>query len=291
MNQSLKLLLFIVLGIAMNVPAISQTDSDYTPLLKEGMVWRYKLLPEEKPENPSAPYPDVSEDWYDDVFIKGDTVVDGVPYKKVYRTYYRERYDPETDSYPIVAVRTELLSLLREKNKKIYGLQSLWRLYGIEQPNGERLLLDFEDMYEYMADRYEYYIGNRPNDIGLTDLGVATVRGLRQPARIFNCSNGYIIDGIGFVNTSLRIQTIFFSCSFPYFYEQICYCGYFLYSVQDADGEYIFHINEPWTEVEVKGIGEDRQASDPYYYDLMGRKTLNPTSGFYIHKGKKILIK
>ena len=31
--------------------------------------------------------------------------------------------------------------------------------------------------------------------------------------------------------------------------------------------------------------------SDEYYYDLLGRKTLNPGKGFYIHKGKKIIIR
>ena len=33
------------------------------------------------------------------------------------------------------------------------------------------------------------------------------------------------------------------------------------------------------------------KANDPYYYSISGQRTLNPTPGFYIHNGEKVIVK
>ncbi len=50
-------------------------------------------------------------------------------------------------------------------------------------------------------------------------------------------------------------------------------------------------VLEPASGTGINDVVIDDENGDDSYYDLMGRKVTNPVSGFYIHKGKKIIIK
>ena len=74
-------------------------------------------------------------------------------------------------------------------------------------------------------------------------------------------------------------------------------------------GNHVFYVNKEsisdykntkgWDKLyygdidDVSGIEEVKTAKEqsPYYYDLQGRRLINPTKGLYIHNGKKVIVK
>lgn len=74
-------------------------------------------------------------------------------------------------------------------------------------------------------------------------------------------------------------------------------------------GSHVFYVNKEsisdykntkgWDKLyygdidDVSGIDEVKAAKEqsPYYYDLQGRRLINPTKGLYIHNGKKVIVK
>jgi hypothetical protein len=40
----------------------------------------------------------------------------------------------------------------------------------------------------------------------------------------------------------------------------------------------------------IEGVETARELS-PYYYDLQGRRIINPIKGLYIHNGKKVIVR
>lgn len=74
-------------------------------------------------------------------------------------------------------------------------------------------------------------------------------------------------------------------------------------------GSHVFYVNKEsisdykntkgWDKLyygdidDVSGIEEVKTAKEqsPYYYDLQGRRLINPTKGLYIHNGKKVIVK
>ena len=74
-------------------------------------------------------------------------------------------------------------------------------------------------------------------------------------------------------------------------------------------GSHVFYVNKEcisdykntkgWDKLyygdidDVSGIEEVKTAKEqsPYYYDLQGRRLINPTKGLYIHNGKKVIVR
>jgi hypothetical protein len=74
-------------------------------------------------------------------------------------------------------------------------------------------------------------------------------------------------------------------------------------------GSHVFYVNKEsisdykntkgWDKLyygdidDVSGVEEVKTAEkqSPYYYDLQGRRLINPTKGLYIHNGKKVIVR
>lgn len=74
-------------------------------------------------------------------------------------------------------------------------------------------------------------------------------------------------------------------------------------------GSHVFYVNKEsisdykntkgWDKLyygdidDVSGVEEVKRAKEqsPYYYDLQGRRLINPTKGLYIHNGKKVIVR
>ena len=59
----------------------------------------------------------------------------------------------------------------------------------------------------------------------------------------------------------------------------------------NADGTILFGYRQQPNAIENISETTIENAGDGYYYDLQGRRVLNPTRGIYIHNGKKIVVK
>ena len=59
----------------------------------------------------------------------------------------------------------------------------------------------------------------------------------------------------------------------------------------NADGTILFGYRQQPSAIENISETTTENAGDGYYYDLQGRRVLNPTRGIYIHNGKKIVVK
>ena len=59
----------------------------------------------------------------------------------------------------------------------------------------------------------------------------------------------------------------------------------------NADGTILFGYRQQPSAIENISETTTENAGDGYYYDLQGRRMLNPTRGIYIHNGKKIVVK
>ena len=66
-------------------------------------------------------------------------------------------------------------------------------------------------------------------------------------------------------------------------------------AVQDIkvheDGTITFGYRQQPNSIENITDKTKESVGDGYYYDLQGRRVLNPTRGIYIHNGKKIVVK
>lgn len=143
----MKNLFLLMLAFLATISARSQEDS-YTPLVRESGEWVY--------------FAPISKNTYKYV-ISGDSIVNGVAYKKVLRTGYHSIEEDEfTWSCPYV---TTTHCLVREGNKRIYGRQVDWsdddinRMMGelYNQETEEALLYDFNDLEKFYHDWLELF--------------------------------------------------------------------------------------------------------------------------------------
>lgn len=123
--KSKKIIIVALAGMVFPLMAVAQAGAGYVPVVREGIEWGY----------------------VDDYFafdlggynffrlqFKGDTIVDGVDYKKLYA--YSA---PELD-----VKKATLYALMREEDKKVYSRM----MTGMDADGDERMLYDFNNATE-----------------------------------------------------------------------------------------------------------------------------------------------
>ena len=97
----------MIIGCSVMTVAAS---SDYVPLVQEGATWNYVSFAHKK----AYPY---------SVYIKGDTTLGGVSYKKCYIKFYENYSDScltENEISYLTTVNPRVIAFLREVDKKVY---------------------------------------------------------------------------------------------------------------------------------------------------------------------------
>ncbi len=169
-----KILTFLTLMFALgNCAAFAWTsDDDYVPFVREGSEWGYQLR--RYTGEPAFFSNDLEKNYI--YYIKGDTILNGVTYKKLYAkgimSFYNQaedRYYKEMTDKPYVA--------LREENKVVYGVAldtidfdgcaDLYfdnRVHGTYYDlNKEGILYDFSDVRNFMINKCVAVFGGEPD--------------------------------------------------------------------------------------------------------------------------------
>ena len=267
MNKTILLLLALFVTV-MSLSSKAQSTDGYHPFLKEGKVWNCML--EERytdyVENQLMVYHKTT---YFSLTLKGDSVVKGKTYHKMYKEVKRvERRDMQGQLtiVPIPDTESDSPDLWLEENNKIY-------LYREDE---EQLHYDFSEQPGTTV-----YIGDVPTTIMSID--IVTANG--QPFRRFNlstndCTGIVWIEGIGHPEGPTRrwgdalndgSRHTLLSC-----YE---------------DGKCIFTKNDfysaPGTD-HIKNLTPANYKGEGSIFDLQGRRLSRiPEKGMYIKDGKK----
>ena len=321
-----KMLLFAVTLFA-SLPAFAQQDDTYIPLVEEGKEWCYIRNYSYQTYLDHLDDPGISNNdrcYLQYYYIKGDTVLNGVSYKKLYARNYEwsDFYTPASGreqpkralTYDDPYLKTQLYAFIRETpDRKVYYIDYYWSdtiitcafeffSSGIRgeyyEQNRECLLFDFNNMDTLFKQRYYAYTHDSIETAVIVPEEPTQLVGMRHPRKVYklikasgNTHSPFhpdVIEGIGFLiyhNTGN-----FVSDAYPYFVV----CGGYdcLYYVRHGDGEYEFLLDGIEVSSSIDDVSIDRAGlTDENYYDLTGRVVRNPSPGIYIHKGKKVIIR
>lgn len=117
----------VFLGLLLHLICFNGHSQAYNPLVLENAQW--KVIQDDD----ATPWIDSQGGW----LIRGDTLIDGVAYKKLFERVFEEPYSN-------VITNQWLYGFLREDtiNRKVYALESTPGFYGCDSA-GEYLLFDF----------------------------------------------------------------------------------------------------------------------------------------------------
>ena len=197
----------------------------YMPLLREGVKW----------VNLETVYSQEGEEYSEyDLFyvveVKGDTVIDGITYKKCYR-YPRMTWDK-----PLIdCSTTEPIAILREEAPKVYIRSSKDSYYGLGE---ERFWGDIFINIDYGEEAVLYDFSDQGR---FQPIGTAEVAG--QPCQTFKFKDepglaGVFVEGVGY-DSSIDGDLLFPGYMGPYT-TGVKYSSIGLHHVEDADGNIIY---------------------------------------------------
>ena len=197
----------------------------YMPLLREGVKW----------VNLETVYSQEGEEYSEyDLFyvveVKGDTVIDGITYKKCYR-YPRMTWDK-----PLIdCSTTEPIAILREEAPKVYIRSSKDSYYGLGE---ERFWGDIFINIDYGEEAVLYDFSDQGR---FQPIGTAEVAG--QPCQTFKFKDepglaGVFVEGVGY-DSSIDGDLLFPGYMGPYT-AGVKYSSIGLHHVEDADGNIIY---------------------------------------------------
>ena len=268
-----KILSLAVLALAGLICAqAAEPAYEYVPFVREGVVW-------------NCYYYNGVEDFYS-YEMKGDSVVNGVTYKKCYK-YTTEEQDVNN---------AEVVALLRESDKKVYRYVDplsvgTWaiRPYLLHNGDNERIIYDFNDVpnsYRQRGDTTKIFVINGAKDqiqIGNTLRNRYNALDEEYTFLEEESETPYIIEGIGYASKTAGDPLI------PFRLQPTDGSAMGLISVIE-DGRKVY---DGLTQSAVTTILSDEQRTgDGRYYDLTGRPVAAPAApGIYIHNGKKVLVR
>lgn len=150
-----KMILFIALILVAWSSLSAQTSDNYTPIVRDGSEWVYL------------------NSWGPETYkyrIEGDSTINGINYKKLIRI----GYNTIDENREIWAYVTTTHCLLREENKRVYGLPvetspyiNVLRGELFVEETGEHFLYDFNDLDEFYHQWMKEY--NEKYGLGYTD--------------------------------------------------------------------------------------------------------------------------
>ena len=265
------LFLLFVLSSSLNLHA----QDNYRPLVEEGKTFNY-IVDDVHYEFDKENNRMIRHDKYlpSSLVIKGDTVVDGIEYKKIMHesesvTYYNEDENPNF-----------LYGIIREENKKVYIRYFVEGFFFYE--NKEFLIYDFGlNVGDCFVEDF--------NGLFTTTLKLESIE-VKDGKRIFNFSTNnnqsptrQWMEGAG-GRYALGLEEIWdiptcIECDWLYPQYQSCYIGDDCLCTFDENGNVVLGVEV------IKTI----DGKDDSIYDLQGRRlNAEPERGLYIKDGKKI---
>ncbi len=215
----------VVIFVLMAMGLTSYAD-DYLPLLREGVKWVYV-------EELNYVSPDGDELTFERLYtieVKGDTVIDNVIYKKIYRTSNVTQWD-EDYAEPFCS-NFQPVACLREEGTKVYAKVLKDCYYDGLTPFLDGLLYNLsigkeEVLYEFDEDE----------DSPCTLIGTTTVGDVS--CNVYSCEwlTGEVVEGVGLDSQycgDLLLYSRSTTTGYPY-----SYIG--LHHVEDADGNIIYY--------------------------------------------------
>lgn len=189
-------------------------DYEYVPLVREGIEWTYAAVYHMTDDGPS----------YFHMQFYGDTVVDGITYKKCYE-YQDSEFDPN---------KAKLVGLAREENKAVYSKVNP-ELY----KESEVLVYNYGAGVNETFSTYDLgYI-----NISAVDFDYVTINGKKRK-RIFcyedNAGHDIAVEGLGFLATIMGnlidVRPNNIACS-------DCYRAWLMYVKNLSDGTYEYNAD------------------------------------------------
>lgn len=189
-------------------------DYEYVPLVREGIEWTYFV----------SYYSTDIEPYYFHMQFHGDTVVDGITYKKCYE-YRDSEFDPQ---------KAKLVGLAREENKAVYSKVNP-ELY----KESEVLVYDYGAGVNETFSTYDLGYINIP----AVDFDYVTINGKKRK-QIFcyedNAGDDIAVEGLGFLDTIMGnliyVQPNNIACSG-------CYRAWLRYVKNLSDGTYEYNAD------------------------------------------------
>ncbi len=189
-------------------------DYEYVPLVREGIEWTYAAVYHMTDDGPS----------YFHMQFYGDTVVDGITYKKCYE-YQDSEFDPN---------KAKLAGFAREENKAVYSKVNP-ELY----KESEVLVYNYGAGVNETFSTYDLgYI-----NISAVDFDYVTINGKKRK-RIFcyedNAGHDIAVEGLGFLATIMGnlidVRPNNIACS-------DCYRAWLMYVKNLSDGTYEYNAD------------------------------------------------
>ncbi len=267
----MKRILFIIIALALKSSLYAQDD--YRPFVEEGKTWSFVV------EATSFWWDGKESHWDTDyenstLTIKGDTVVDGIEYKKVMYT---------SDNNFFNDIPNFIYGIIREENKKVYMRSFFYDCYYPDYLSEEVLMYDFNlkvgDSFteDYGSDYYRLNmkLESIEENEGRRIYKFSTNKDWVPVMQWVEGAGGF--HGLG-MEQRIPITTCI-ECIHFKFFSMTCSLGDEVLCRFDDDGNVVLGVEEVRTDVN----------KDKSVYDLQGRKlSAEPSHGIYIKDGKKI---
>ena len=281
MNKILFSVLVLIASIDITAQAQQIDFGDYQTLLREDRVWVNYFDHIDMTWDPD--FPEGDDPKYSITYtyeLRGDSVVDGIKYKKCYMKRSEKMPFCKSENVKNLKEVDHPVALLREDNMKVYcrlndypkDLFNPSIIYDYENYHKENLL------YDFAAVRAQVLAGNAVLD--KVNLGGTL---FNQYTRMHS-----LIESIGNSKISVLLfeDWIMPACEI---YDESA-----ISHVLDKDGNVIFKSKNYRPEPPYSAINDlkvEAAKGDNRYYNLTGQPVSNPSAGIYIHNGKKVIVK
>lgn len=273
-SSSMRIIMALVFCCTGISKAIAQEENrEYVPFVEEGKVWycnTHSFIGKITPEHPEG------EGIVCTYTMRGDSLINGMEYKKVYCQY--EDYYGDIEQHYYCAVR--------EEDFLIYIIEN-----GMTE---EKLLYDFSRSGEIISMTYNDYKFARTDGWyrpwGNFLPGQLEFWACRYSGEEVDFSHNSTVwyDGVGAVSYNPFSFELY-----PLIYIEPTMGKHLAVRTCMKDGKYIF--SSDWM-VAMGSVNDISNMSNPpigsHIYDLQGhRLTDSPTKGIYIQNGKKVMVK
>ena len=300
MRKSIIILLLTLLGMAQVVAQ----ESDYLPLIREGVKWvNEKVI---------VNHGDTTRYYYNYEFSGKDSVYTDMMHNLHDACYYYlgEQLDVEKDSLIaglrdryqgwITCMRNHAYEKVRSEGRQMFDLDLIL-------DGGSRTLYDFRSIYQsihyYLTCEYFWvewggYIEELTEE-NLIEVEPVMIDGVECGRIAFIDENGeplaYIVEGIGFDSRDMGDLLTPFTRQPDHDADYQEWCGL---SHVVKDGKIIYkgmrYRHGAFTGIDEVETEQPTCPLDPNYYNLMGQPVgtdVPTTPGIYIHQGKKIAVR
>lgn len=312
----MKKIFFIALvALAAQFAVAQEAEYEYVPMVREGVQWYYSHILADA-EQPMQRVGRIVE-------LKGDTVINGVTYKKCYQRFLKKIRHKDHVRMIVCSDSPLLIAMVREEDKKVYAIftpeysskvcnVACGLPYDTIDGEPEYLVYDFNDIIGHYQSTNEYWNYNVFFD-GCYESGAVEINGtLRREYSYENRLVQRTVESIGQVFNEYGGLATFLSplafrkenCEDPIVSELFPATSHmtFLYLIED--GEIVFRRDQwEWWDPDLfdeyySGIEDIKQVSefqahDTRWYSITGiAYDSKPTEpGIYIHQGRKVVVK